>query len=71
MPVGPSREVFAQADKLLFNGLRLLLSGGRHTDIQGYFHRTPPAGVMAQDICLSRRPSPIAEGTGRHYPTVC
>jgi hypothetical protein len=69
MPVGPRREVLAKADQLLFNGLRLLLSGGRDTDIQSHFHGTPPAGVMAQDTCLRGHPSPIAEGTDRHHPT--
>jgi hypothetical protein len=70
MPVGPSREVLAQASPLLLNRLGVLLPGGRDTDIPGYFQGTPPAGVMAQDTCLHSYPSPIAEGTGRPYPTV-
>jgi hypothetical protein len=59
-----------QAVELLLNGLLLLLTSGRDTDIQGHFHGTPPAGVMAQAKCLRRVPSPIAEGTGRPHPSV-
>ena len=70
MPVGMRRHMGLQAVELLLNGLRLLLTIGRDTDIQGHFHGTPPAGVMAQATCLRRVPSPMAEGTGRPHPSV-
>jgi len=31
---------------------------------------TPPEEALRQDGCLRRVPSPMAEGTGRHHPTV-
>jgi hypothetical protein len=70
LPIRLGRHIRAKPGQLLVNRLRLLLTGGRDTDIQGDFHGTPPAGVMAQDTCLRDRPSPMAEGTGRQYPTV-
>ena len=70
MPVGLGRYMRAKTGKLLLNRLCLWLPGGRDTDLQGHFHGTPPAGVMAQARCLRRCPSPIAEGTGRRHPIV-
>jgi hypothetical protein len=70
MPIRLSRDILVKPGQLLFNRLCLLLTGGRDTDIQGHFHGTPPAGVMAQDTCLRRCPSPMAEGTGKLHPTV-
>ena len=68
MPIRLGRHICAKSGQLLRNRLRLLLTGGRDTDIQGYFHGIPPVGVMAQDMCLRRGPSPIAEGSGVPKP---
>jgi hypothetical protein len=46
MPIGLGRYIRAKPGQLLVNRLRLLWTGGRDTDIQGYFYGTPPAGVM-------------------------
>jgi hypothetical protein len=70
MPVRVSHAGLAQANTWRLIRLSWLLPGGRHTDLQGYFHGMPPVGVMAQARCLCRGPSPIAEGTERRPPTV-
>jgi hypothetical protein len=70
MPLRLGRHIRAKPGQLLFNRLRLLLTGGRDTDIQGYCHGIPPVGAMAQDTCPRGCPSPIAEGTDRRHPTV-
>src|SRR4030095_6621174 len=70
MPRGLGRHIRAKPGQLLCNRRRLLWTGGRDTDIQGSFHGIPPVGVMAQDTCLRRGPSPMAAGTDRRHPTV-
>jgi hypothetical protein len=70
MPRRLGHHIRAKPGQLLFNRRRLLLTGGRDTDIQGYFQGIPPVGVRAQDTRLRRGPSPIAEGTDRRHPTV-
>ena len=70
MPVGLQRDILAQARHLLLNRLRVLLPGGGDPDIEGNFHDDPPDGAMGQDPRLLHVPWPIAEGTGRHNPTV-
>jgi hypothetical protein len=69
-PLGLGRHMCAKTGQLLLNRLCVLLPGGRDTDLQSSCHGTPPAGVMAQDTCLRRGPSPSAEGTDRLHPTV-
>jgi len=66
VPVRLLRHMGQQSFHLLFDGLRLLLSSGRDTGIQGYFHDRPPGCGMNQSTGL---PSPTAEGTGRRNPT--
>jgi hypothetical protein len=70
MPVGLRRYRRAEAVDLLGNGLGLLLTGRRDTSIQCDFPMVPPEGVQRQANHLCRGPSPIAEGTGMHHPTV-
>lgn len=67
-PIRRGRHIRAKPGQVL--GHRLRLTGGRAPDIPGDFPGTPPAGVMAQDPCLCRRPAPMAEGTSRQSPTV-
>ena len=70
MPLRLGHPILAKPGPRLCNRLRLLLTGGRDTDIQGDFHGMPPGGVMAQNMGLRRGPSPMAEGTDRLPPTV-
>jgi hypothetical protein len=58
------------ARHLLLNRLCVLLSGGGDPDREGNFHDDPPEGAMGQATSLLHVPWPIAEGTGRHHPTV-
>jgi hypothetical protein len=71
VPVGLGSHLVPEPGNLLCNRLRLLWPGGRDPDIQRNGHGGPPSqGVMAQAWSLPHAPSPLAEGTGMHSPTV-
>src|SRR5437867_1347531 len=71
LPVGVRRHCRPQAGQLLLNRLRMLLTVGRDSDIQGDFHGLPASYmVLVQAGDLRCRPSPTAEGIGTHNPIV-
>jgi hypothetical protein len=70
MPLRRGHHRRAQPGPRRVNRRRVRWTGGRDTDRQGYCHGSPPVGVMAQDTCLRRGPSPSAAGTDRRPPTV-
>ena len=70
MPIRVERHVGGQAAEWLRNRLRLWLTTGRDTPVERDCHGIPPEDAMAQDSGLRSVPSPIAEGTGLHHPTV-
>ena len=70
MPIRLERHGGVQAAEVLLHRLRLLLTTGRDTPGESDFHGIPPEDAMAQGSGLRSVPSPMAEGTGRHNPTV-
>jgi hypothetical protein len=70
MPIRLERHGGVQAAALVRNRLRLLLPTGRDTHGESDFHGSPPDAALAQGDGLRSVPAPIAEGTGRHHPTV-